>query len=330
MQPWFDSLSGVVSTLVWYAWGTEINPSYEEVAHGETSHRESIQVVYDPAVISYEQLLDEYFIHIDPTDPYGQFVDKGMQYTTAVFYHDDDQRQVAEAYFKRLTDSKKYEKRIVTKILPYTTFYPAEDYHQKYYLKAKERYTSYKNHSGREEYFDQFKEPATDTGSAPVAQWLTCDTWIIFDPSKPKDKGELKDKLTDIQYFVTQENGTETPFTNEYRNNKEEGIYVDVVSCKPLFSSSDKFDSGTGRPSFTKPIDTGVVTEHEDGKLGMSRTEIRSTDSDSHLGHVFTDGPKDKGGLRYCMNSAALKFIPKSQMEAQWYGDYLNLFSGSN
>ncbi len=146
---------------------------------------------------------------------------------------------------------------------------------------------------------------------------MTCDTGIEFDPNNPADKGALKDKLTDLQYFVTQENGTETPFSNEYRDNKEEGIYVDVITGKPLFSSTDKYDSGTGRPSFTRPIDTGLIEEREDGKLGMSRTEIRSTDSDSHLGHVFPDGPKDKGGMRYCTNSAALRFIPKAEMESK-------------
>lgn len=156
LQPGFDSLSGVISTLVGYAGGSEVNPTYEQVAYGQTSHREAIQMIYDPSLVTYQELLDEYFLHIDPTDPDGQFVDKGMHYTTAVFYHDDQQKQITEDYFQALTDAKKYDKPIVTKIIPYTTFYPAEDYHQKYYLKAKDRYNRYKDNSGREEYFEQF------------------------------------------------------------------------------------------------------------------------------------------------------------------------------
>ncbi len=331
MQPWFDWLSGVVETIVGYAGGTEENPTYEQVAYGETTHRESIQVTYDPTKVTYEQLLEEYLVHIDPTDPYGQFSDKWMQYTTAIFYRGDEQKTIAEEFLKKQAVSGKYEKRIVTKILPFTTFYPAEEYHQKYYLKAKERYNSYKNNSWRPEYFDEMKqkeeELKTQEGASVSWQNLSCDTWIEFDPNKKYDKGELKSKLTDLQYFVTQENGTEVPFNNEYWNNHEEGIYVDVISGKPLFSSTDKFDSGTGWPSFTKPIESGIVTTQEDGTLGMSRTEIRSADSDAHLGHVFNDGPVDKGGQRFCVNSASLKFIPKSQMEAAWYGDYLYLFA---
>jgi len=140
-----------------------------------------------------------------------------------------------------------------------------------------------------------------------------------------KDLKEVKSRLNKLQYEVTQNNATERPFRNEYWDNDRKGIYVDIVTGEPLFISNDKFDSGCGWPSFTKPIDEGVIIEKEDKTYGMIRTEVRSRTGDSHLGHVFNDGPKDKGGLRYCINSAALKFIQLEDMEGEGYGKYIRL-----
>ena len=296
----FDKYDGVKKVTVGYTGGDVINPTYEQVCSGNTGHYEAVEILYDEKIINYLDLVEAFFMSIDPTDEGGQFNDRGRSYETAVFYIDDEQKKIAEDYKLKLDKSGVFNKPIAVKILKATDFYKAEEYHQDYYKKNPFRYKAYYIGSGRKDFIEE--------------------AWKISDSKKE----ELKNKLTSIQYKVTQENGTEPPFNNEYFNNFEEGIYVDIVTGKPLFSSKDKFDSGCGWPAFSKPINNGYVKENEDFSHGMFRTEVRSTIGNSHLGHVFNDGPKELGGLRYCINSASLNFIPKSKMRELGYEEYLD------
>lgn len=328
MEPPFAQLDGVVSIVSGYAGGKKKNPTYEEVSSGKTQYVEAIQIKYDPEKVDYAMLLNIFWRNIDQTQKDGQFVDEGKQYQTVIFYHDDEQYQLAEDSKKQLDRSGIFKGAIVTEIRPFTTFYPAEEYHQEFYKKSPARYNSYHSFSGR----DKFLKKTWDNNPqlCPINYNKTADANEKIEDiliGKPIDNVALKNKLTSLQYEVTQENGTEPPFKNQYWNNKKEGIYVDVVSGEPLFSSRDKFDSGTGWPSFTKPIEKINVVEKKDNNYGVIRTEVRSKKGDSHLGHVFADGPVEEGGQRYCINSASLRFIPKDELEKEGYGDYVVLFN---
>jgi peptide methionine sulfoxide reductase msrA/msrB len=315
MEPPFEKIEGVKEVISGYTGGQKPNPTYEEVSAGGTGHAEAIQVLYDPSKVHYADLLEVFWRQIDPTDSGGQFVDRGKQYRSAIFYHNEEQKHLAEKSWDEIQKSGRYNKPIITEILPASEFYRAEEYHQDYYKKNPIRYKFYRFNSGRDQYLKKI------SGEKREVQKMENPDNKFVKPTKE----ELKKKLTPLQFEVTQEEGTEKPFKNEYWDNKKEGIYVDIVSGEPLFSSLDKYDSGTGWPSFTKPLKPYNIVEKEDRGLFMKRTEVRSKLGDSHLGHVFPDGPAPTS-LRYCMNSAALRFIPLENLEKEGHGQYRKLF----
>ncbi|MDA0148191.1 peptide-methionine (R)-S-oxide reductase MsrB [Vibrio sp. LaRot3] len=323
-----EKLPGVIDVVSGYSGGEQVNPTYKQVSSGKSGHIEVIQVTYDTDALTYEQVLDQFFRHIDPTDSKGSFVDRGPQYRPAIFYHDPQQKQIASNFMSEIDQLGIFKKPLMTELIKFEKFWPAEGYHQDYYKRSKVRYNYYRYASGRDQYLDDIFGDDRDENPKTLRQLIDESQSQGNNKaySKPSDD-EIKSKLTELQYYVTQEDGTERPFKNKYWDNKQAGIYVDIVSGEPLFSSTDKYRSGTGWPSFTQPINDAYVVTQTDYKLIYPRTEVRSRFADSHLGHVFKDGPEPTG-LRYCMNSAAMRFVAKEDMVKEGYEDYLYLFEG--
>ncbi len=325
-EAYFQEQPGVIDAVSGYAGGSEQDASYLKVSKGATLHREAVQITYDPKIISTEAILDIFWSHIDPTNTQGQFADTGFQYTTAIFYANDLQKETASDSKKRLAESGLFNKPIATEVLPFVNFYKAEEYHQDYYKKASEHYEKYKKASGRAGFVEETwaKDAAIKFLEAEQTASLNKKIKTDYDYTD-EEIAEMLKNLDPLAYHVVAESGTESPFNNQYWDNKAEGIYVDVVTKKPLFSSTHKYDSGTGWPSFWRTIDDDSVTLHEDNSLSTTRVEVRS--DAGHVGHVFDDGPVQEGGRRFCTNSASLLFVPKEEMKSQGYEKYLYLFN---
>ena len=323
-------VNGVIDVVSGYAGGEGESPTYENYA--SAGFREVVQVQYDSSRVSYANLVEHILKHGDPTDGEGSFGDRGEEYAPAIYYANSGEQEVAQTVISKVEALNVFSQPLAIEVLPTSAFYAAEEYHQNYADKSTIKYSFYRKASGRDAFIEKYwgdesgeftvtdKVVSSDDKDIAYKIDASAKSWLTFE--KPSDD-VLRSVLTDIEYEITQNDGTETPFTNEYDDNKEAGIYVDILSGEPLYSSKDKYDSGTGWPSFTKPIVPDALITKPDNTLFTKRTETRSRYADNHIGHVFSDGPADRGGMRWCMNSAAMNFIAKDDMAARGYGDYL-------
>lgn len=290
-----DAIPGVVAATSGYANGdSKIIPTYESVCGGGTGYKEAVRVEYDRRNISLESILSTFFTVIDPTVKNRQGNDRGGQYQSGIYYVD----AASEEIVKRVTETEKLRhENFSVEIEPLSNFYDAEEYHQNYLKKNPRGYCHISNEK------------------------IEKASKLNIEPSKYRrpSKDEIIKKLTELQYNVTQHSATEAPFDNEFLKNKERGIYVDIVTGEPLFSSSDKYDGSCGWPSFTKPIDENSIVNIKDYSHGMVRSEVKSRVGNSHLGHVFQGDSESPNGTRFCINSASLKFIPYDEMENEGY-----------
>ena len=297
VEAYMERVYGVYDVTSGFANGTTENPTYKEVITGKTGHTETVHVQYDPERTDLKTIVEHFFMIVDPTSLNKQGNDRGTQYRSGIYYSNPEDKAIIDGVVA--TEQERYDDEIVTEVEPLTSYTVAEEYHQDYLEKNPDGYC----HVEFDTLEDQEIPSVIDAADYP----------------KPSDK-ELKEKLTKAQYQVTQTDNTEAAFSNEYWDTFEDGIYTDVATGEPLFSSKDKYDSQCGWPSFTQPIIPEVMTEHKDKSFNMVRVEVRSRAGDSHLGHIFEDGPKDRGGLRYCINSASIDFVPLEEMEAKGYG----------
>ncbi len=304
VEEYFDRIDGVVDSTSGYANGDTENPTYEDVSYNNSNHAETVEVKYDPKITDLSIILEYYFKIIDPTILDRQGPDIGSQYRTGIYYTEDAQLKVIEEAIA--AEQKKYQEKIVVEVEPLEHFYLAEDYHQDYLKKNPNGYCH------------------IDLGLA--SEKIEKESQVTENSYKKLTDAEIKQKLNKEQYEVTQNAYTEPAFSHEYYSLDEKGIYVDIVTGEPLFSSQDKYDAGCGWPSFTKPIDMASIIEKEDNTLGMARVEVKSQIGDSHLGHLFTDGPAEAGGMRYCINGSSLSFVAFENMEKAGYGNLIGIF----
>lgn len=310
-------LPGVLAATSGYTGGQEANPSYEDVCQGESGHYEAVQLRFDPELVDYRALVDWFWRRMDPTNAHGQFCDTGPQYRPAIFFHNAEQRRDALDSMSVLAESGVLDGRNATALLPAAPFYPAEAYHQGYSAKNPRRYQLYRQGCGRDATLERLWGPQAKSPLCAYVPRL---------PQGAPTEARLRELLSPQAYDITRGAGTEPPFHNAYHNEHRPGLYVDPVSGAPLFASLHKFDSGTGWPSFTRPIMPGNIITRTDNALMSPRTEVLAWHSGNHLGHVFADGPREHGGLRYCMNSAALRFVPAAELASAGYGRYAGLF----